>query len=98
MEAWLYQNTEMAKEMCRMYHQGHSVKNFDNWKSNRGALDEIEQIKDNVCLKNGFNLELSGEGYPAQAVYDVKKSFHEAVEEFKKNPQLVESLAKTRRP
>jgi len=78
-EAWLYQNTDVAIRLCQEKYQGQDVQKFLHWQSNRVQLDEeVEEL--HVCLGKKHNLELASSGYPARAVYEAKGSFYAAVE------------------
>lgn len=94
-ESWLYQNTAVARDLCRKHHGGRHEETFVRWEEDRGALDEIQKPKDQACLGSKFNHELASQGFPARIVYDVRKSFFETVERMRSTPTLVSALATT---
>jgi hypothetical protein len=101
MEAWLYQNTATASDICREGPcDGAHVAQYETWSAERGALDEIEQIKDRddlQCLKDRHNARLA-KGFPYPAVYATSKSFTATVDHMLTSQVLMESLASLRDP
>lgn len=99
MEAWLYQNTTAAADICRESPCGGAhVAQYEAWAAERGALDEVEQIKDREdlqCLKDQHNARLA-KGFPYEAVYAANKSFTATVDLMLASPVLMESLASLR--
>ncbi len=73
-EAWTYQATGKARELCRAEYGGRDVAKFDEWEFDRAALDEVEKPKDKICLKNRHNADLAS-AVPAADVVAVGKSF-----------------------
>jgi hypothetical protein len=94
-ESWLYQNTAAARTLCHKHYRGLHAELFDGWEQRRGELDEVEKLKDKVCLGSKHNHELAGQGFPTRVVYDVGKSFFETVERLKSSPALAVALAAT---
>lgn len=94
-ESWLYQNTAVAKELCHEHYRGLHAERFEEWERDPGALDEVDKPKGEVCLGNKHNHELAADRFPARAVDDVGKSFHETVERLRSSPALVAALAAT---
>lgn len=94
-ESWLFQNTQLAKRFCQERYRGKDVDRFEEWEAERGLLDEVEQLKEEVCLRDGCNLELASQGFPAQAVFEVRKSFTAAVETLRACQPLLQALART---
>lgn len=88
-ESWLYQNTPVAIGLCQRHHGGQHVATFAQWKADRGALDEEHKPKDTACLSDKYNLALATEHFPATAVDSAGKSFHAAVENLRRSPDLV---------
>jgi hypothetical protein len=93
-EAWLYQHTDVAIGLCREKYHGRDVAQFEEWRKDRTALDDIEKPKGSktskpvVCLKDLHNLECAGPGYPAQAVFDAGRSYAECVVRLKACAEL----------
>ncbi len=79
-EAWLYQNTPVAVDLCRRLYGGTHADLFDGWSHNRGELDEVIQPKRATCLEDKHNRELAEGAFPADVVYAAGKSFYETVE------------------
>lgn len=80
MEAWLYQNIDVAIALCREHHGGKDADRFARWKERRHELDELEQPKQQICLHDKHNKELAETAYPARVVYDVGASFAATVD------------------
>lgn len=87
-EAWTYQHTTEAERQCCGRHL-HIIR---AWTDDRGALDEVHQPKDHICLGNRHNRALAGPGYPADAVLSAGKSWAAAVENLRACSALVEAL------
>lgn len=95
-EAWLYQNTNAAIELCRKHHGGQHVSRFSDWAANRAALDDEHKPKDSTCLGSDFNRTLAESGFPAAEVYDVGASFCESVDRVMACAALCAALASSR--
>lgn len=92
-EAWLYQNTEVATGLCARHHGGQHTATFAQWAIDRGSLDEELKPKDTACLSDRFNLALATDRFPARAVDGVGKSFHVTVERLRACADLVDLLS-----
>lgn len=88
-EAWLYQNTAAALRLCAHHHRSQHFVAIRRLSSDRGALDQMRKPKEVVCLSDKYNLELATQGFPANEVFAVGKSFHAAVERLRKSADLV---------
>lgn len=99
-EAWLFQNVERAKELCRAHPTcgGAHVEILDEWARNRALLDDVEQPKERLCFADAHNRDLAGAGFPAEAVYDARRSFAETVDRLMECPRLIEALRATYAP
>jgi hypothetical protein len=75
--------------------KGKDVDRFEEWEANRPLLDELEKPKVEVCLRDMHNLELAQESFPAEHVFEVGKSFTEAVETLRSCPALAQALSST---
>jgi hypothetical protein len=95
-EAWLYQNLQVAKDICGREHRGAHVNELQAWEGRRGELDELPAPEKVVCLGKAFNLELATRGFPAHEAETVKKSFAESVERLRGCGALSRALALTR--
>jgi hypothetical protein len=95
-ETWLYQNLHAALDICRREHRGSHVTEIQAWRGRRGDLDELSAPEKVLCLGKAFNHELATSGFPAQAVYDVRKSFAESVDRLIGCDALVRALDRTR--
>ncbi len=91
-EAWLYQNTRIGRELCQKHHRGQHLTSFDGWEMDRGALDEIEKPKEVGCLDAKHYLELAAREYPSKAVYETGKSFAKSVDRLTQCDPLREAL------
>jgi len=94
-EAWLLQNTQIGRELCKKHHGGEHLENFKDWERDRGALDEIEKPKEKSCFRDKYNLDLAQIQYPAQRAYNAGKSFAKAIDTLKACKALVAVLAAT---
>jgi hypothetical protein len=79
-EAWLYQNIDVALALCREHHGGKDADRFASWRERRHEIDELEQPKQQLCLQDRHNKELAETAYPARVVYDVGASFAATVD------------------
>jgi len=79
-EAWLYQNTRAAIQICQESYNGADVERFKAWEQKRALLDEEEKPKEKTCLRDRHNLDLAKDGFPSGAVYDAGCSFAAAVD------------------
>jgi hypothetical protein len=91
-EAWLYQNIDVALALCRQHHRGEHVERFESWKDNRHEIDELVKPKETVCLRSEHNKELAEAGYPARVAYEVKTSFAAAVDLLRECEELCAAL------
>ena len=94
-ESWLYQNTSTAIRICREKYQGKDIKQYKEWEKDPSLLDEVEKVKGVVCLKSRHNRELATEGFPANKVYAVRKSFWQTVEKLGSCDDFRSALAQT---
>lgn len=93
-ESWLYQNTSVAIELCRMKYQGRDVETFRRWAADRARLDEEDaKTLEATSLHKKHNLELATRAYPAAEVYGARASFHAAVEALRACEPLCAALA-----
>lgn len=93
-EAWLYQNTDVALRLCREKYQGGDIQKFLSWQNDRARLDNEEAAAlEQVCLGKHHNLDLASSGYPARDVYEARASFHAAVEALRGCAGLLAALS-----
>jgi hypothetical protein len=96
-EAWLYQNTPVAKRICvREHPRGRHRNQFASWEHDRASLDEVEKPKERCCLGAKHNQELAETSFPARAVHEAGASFAATVERFRACAPLREALARAR--
>jgi len=79
-EAWLYQNIDVAIALCHAHHGGKDADRFARWKGCRHEIDELPRPKQEICLHDKHNKELAETKYPAGVVYKVGTSFAAAVD------------------
>jgi hypothetical protein len=81
-EAWLFQNTDELARRCQAS-CGRHFGLIQKWAADRGQLDELagdEQPKKLLtCIRTADHVALASQGYPANAVFDVDKSYAAAV-------------------
>jgi hypothetical protein len=94
-ESWLYQNTVVARALCHKHHGGRDAHRFERWEQHREELDEEDKPKAQICLHDKHNHDLASQSFPARAVDEVGKSFHETVERLRSSPALIAALAAT---
>lgn len=94
-ESWLYQNTVVASALCHKHHSGRDANRFKHWEQHREELDEEDKPKAQICLHDKHNHDLASQSFPARAVHEVGKSFHQTVEHLRSSPALVAALAAT---
>lgn len=95
-EAWLYQNTTCARELCERG-CGRHLELIERWERDRGLLDELTRPKQALCIGGRENAELA-EGFTAalaDALYELGKSFHETVERLERCPGIRDALRET---
>lgn len=80
-EAWLFQNTRIGRELCQKHHRGQHVDTFEQWEQDRGILDELQQPKKACCLNPSHYRDLAAREYPGRAVYGIRKSFAATVDD-----------------
>ena len=97
-EAWLYQNTEVAIQICSRVHRNKHVGKFKRWAQSRHELDEVKHVKRETCLGSNHNQELAETSFPAKTVYEIGKSFAESVRTLQASDALKTALKETRRP
>lgn len=85
LEAWMYQATERARQLCRDHHRGRHEEQFEAWGQDRAALDEVEKPKAQTCLKDHHNDELA-KHVPLDEVIAVGKSLQAFVEALRASP------------
>lgn len=95
-EAWLYQNVTVAMDICLREHRGAHATTLQAWEERREEIDELPAPEESICLAKTFNLELATRAFPAQAAYDVRKSFAESVDRLSACPTLLRALGLTR--
>lgn len=89
-EAWTYQNTREAAEICRAEHGGRCLRVFGGWSECRTLIDEIEDLHDRVCLGKRHNLRLAMNRYPSRDVMYAGTSFANAVAKVRGCSRLME--------
>lgn len=94
-EAWVFQNTKHAIRLCQEHYKGEDVERFREWQGRRELIDEVEQVKEVVCLKGKHNRELAGNAFPARDAYQARTSFAAAVDALGDCPGLRQDLART---
>lgn len=97
-ESWTYQHTDVAKKICARG-CGKHFELFNAWARDRGALDEIWKLwhpaELDCCLRKDHNVELTGPGYPGEAVFLAGKSYYQAVDQMATCSELCAALERT---
>lgn len=95
-EAWLFQNTQIARERCEEGCGAH-LDVIDAWRRDRALLGEISQPKEALCFRDRHNLALAREQFPADDVFKREgQSFEAAVLSLLEVPGLQQCLERTR--
>lgn len=94
-EAWLFQNAREARQLCATEGCGTCQPKLDAWEQDRASLDEVEQPKEALCLRDKHNARLASASYPADAVYKAEASFTRAVMGLLECDELTALLART---
>jgi len=98
-EAWLYQNTDLARALCERS-CGRHLDLIDQWEADRARLDEVLKPKEQLCIGSRHNADLA-ESFTvavADATNEAGTSFHETVERLQACPGLPEALRDTWSP
>lgn len=95
LEAWLYQNLDVARALCREHGCGRHEVLFDEWELNRASLDDVKDTKDACCLRDRHNRALAETAYPKDAAYEAGTSFAATVDRMRTCAALAEALART---
>jgi hypothetical protein len=93
-EAWLYQNTKLVRQICKRDDQERHAQTIMQWEQDRGILDDLSQPKNAICLSSRHNCDLAL-GFPAEQVLAVGKSFAATVRRLQENPVLLRALRNT---
>lgn len=95
-EAWLYQVTNRARELCSLG-CGKHLAIIDGWESDRAALDELIRPKEQLCIGSRKNSELAAAftSELADTLYLLEQSFHATVERLQSCPGLAAALRAT---
>jgi hypothetical protein len=94
-EAWLYQNTRVAKELCEEAHRGEHTDDFEKWERDRALLDEVSAPQKECCLAGMHNPMLAANSYPSREVMAVGKSFAATFELLNSCEDLRRALKRT---
>ena len=94
LEAWLYQNIDVAISLCETHDGGRCVPLFREWAARREAIDEIKDTKNACCLTAKHNQELA-KAWPSQPTYECNASFAATVDRLRACQALNEALART---
>lgn len=97
-EAWVYQNIERGRALCRRHHGESHLQQLDEWERDRAAIDEIVKPKEVGCLQSKFNRDLAESAFPHQAAYDAGTSFQATVQALAECGDLRDALRATWQP
>jgi hypothetical protein len=91
-EAWTYQATERATELCKKYYDGADVGKFEHWQVHRAELDDVKQPKKKTCLKDEHNDDL-GKHVPVWEVEQARCSLSAFISELRLCGDLSDAVA-----
>jgi hypothetical protein len=94
-EAWTYQNTRRARELCHKHHGGRDADRFEAWERDRASLDEVEKPKEQTCLASKHNRDLAERAFPHVEAHDAGRSFRTAVDALRACQDLRDALRAT---
>jgi hypothetical protein len=86
-EAWVYQATAAAVELCETHYHERDVALFRSWSVDRGLLDELEQPKSRTVLGSKHNAELARH-IPVPDIVRARKSLSEFLRQLNEVPEL----------
>lgn len=98
LEAWLYQHTELALDLCRQHPtcRGRHAERLASWRADRSLLDDESDPEQSLpCIGKKHNKDLAGPGYPIKEVVAAERSLAAAVAEFFECEPLLDALART---
>lgn len=94
MEAWLYQNTEPARRLCKQRPTCQCDSLLSKWHADRSLLDEVENTPDQLCLGKAHNKELA-QGLPVDKIYAANKSLAAALDAMLRCNALLDAIQRT---
>lgn len=98
-EAWVFHHREKMLEVCRRHcgaKHGQHAHSCGEWLNAPAQLEELEQIKERWCLRDGYNFHLvSDPSFPWAQLRRVGKSYSAFVNELGANSEAVRVLAMT---
>lgn len=94
-EAWLYQNTAAASQLCQKHYRGQDMDKLATWAADRGLLDELDQPKKHLCFGSKHNCELAETAFPHQDVHAAGKSFAAVVDRLGRSMAVLAALELT---
>jgi hypothetical protein len=95
-EAWLYQNTRVAIDLCKRECGRHEAQ-FRAWEADRSLLDEVDKPKEVCCLGSRHNRELAA-AFPTPELLDAGGSFFHAAMHLLECDFLATRLGETAEP
>lgn len=95
LEAWLYQNLEVARALCQQLDERRHLTLFDAWEGSRATLDDVKDTKEACCLHDRHNRVLAETAYPKDEAYAAGASFAATVDRMRTCAALLDALART---
>lgn len=97
LEAWLYQNTERALQLCRHAPECRCPELLAAWRADRSSLDDVPHPSDALCIGKRHNDALL-EGYPTADVIAADTSLAAAIEPMLECDALLHAIERTYQP
>lgn len=99
LEAWLYQNTDVAERLCldNPNCRGGHVDKLNHWRSDRRLLDELPNPPTALCLGKSHNRALAA-NFPVASVIRAGKSLAACLKSMRRCNALQRVLRRTRPP
>jgi hypothetical protein len=97
LEAWLYQNTERALQLCRHAADCRCPELLATWRADRALLDDVAHPSDQLCLGKRHNDDLLT-GYPTADVIAANTSLAAAIEPMLACDALLHAIERTYQP
>ncbi|MBK9754229.1 MAG: hypothetical protein IPO88_12115 [Nannocystis sp.] len=94
LEAWLYQNTDRALQLCRHTADCRCPELLAAWRADRSLLDDVAHPSDQLCLGKRHNDALL-EGYPTADVIAANTSLAAAVNTLLACDALLRAIERT---
>lgn len=91
-ESWAYANTRALRTRTT---NEKDLERIASWERDLGQLDEEQQVKTVLSVRDRHNFELFGPGFPARNLHETGKSYAHTVERLRGSPLICEALTRS---